>query len=285
MAALMSAGILTTLLAPRPEETPQPVIGERTVETLATELHIHGAVMRALEWMYRAAVVLFVDFFAKHGWNALFILALVGTYRLSDFVMGVMASNTFYIDLGYSLEIIAAVVKFAGIWLTILGVMAGGFALMRFGTTRALLIGIVAAIVANLAYAWLATRHGSVSSLAIALGTENFASGFAGTALIAYMSGLTSHAFTATQYALFSSFYALPGKLLGRDVGMDGGLVHAPSVRRRDHRGAGRRRGRRQDRRICPVFRLYRGLVRSRATTCASNVAARTSGAKPMNTY
>ena len=222
MAALMGAGILTTLLAPRPEEAPQPVIGERAVETLAEELHIHGAVMRALEWMYRAAVAPFVDFFAKHGWNALFILALVGTYRLSDFVMGVMASNTFYIDLGYSLEIIAAVVKFAGIWLTILGVMVGGFALMRFGTTRALLIGIVAAIIANLAYAWLATRHGSVSSLAIALGTENFASGFAGTALIAYMSGLTSQAFTATQYALFSSFYALPGKLLG---GMSGWMV------------------------------------------------------------
>ncbi|MDE2135561.1 MAG: MFS transporter [Alphaproteobacteria bacterium] len=222
MAGLMGAGIVTTLLAPRPEDAPEPVIGERTVETLAGDLHIRGVLMRALEWIYRAAVAPFVDFFAKHGWNALFILAFVGTYRLSDFVMGVMASNTFYIDLGYSLEIIAAVVKFAGIWMTILGVMVGGLALMRFGTTRALLIGIVAAIVANLAYAWLGTRHGSVPSLAIALGTENFASGFAGTALIAYMSGLTSHAFTATQYALFSSFYALPGKLLG---GMSGWTV------------------------------------------------------------
>jgi len=219
MAVLMGAGIATTLLAPRPDDTPEAIVGEHVVESLAKELGVHGAVMRALEWLYRAAVAPFVDFFAKHGWYALFILALIGTYRLSDFVMGVMASNAFYIDLGYSLEIIAAVVKFAGIWMTILGVLVGGASLMRFGTTRSLLIGIVAAIIANLAYAWLATRHGSVSSLAVALGTENFASGFAGTALIAYMSGLTSHAFTATQYALFSSFYALPGKLLGGTSG------------------------------------------------------------------
>ena len=99
--------------------------------------------------------------------------------------MGVMAANAFYIDLGYSLEVIAAVVKFAGFWMTILGVMGGGVALIKFGTNRCLLIGILLTIVANLAYAWLATQHGSIASLVIALGAENFSSGFAGTALIA----------------------------------------------------------------------------------------------------
>ena len=58
--------------------------------------------------------------------------------------------------------------------------------------------------------------------MTVAISAENFAGGFAGTALIAYMSSLTSHAFTATQYALFSSFYALPGKLLG---GLSGAMV------------------------------------------------------------
>ncbi|HEX4534131.1 MAG TPA: hypothetical protein VH000_07860, partial [Rhizomicrobium sp.] len=57
---------------------------------------------------------------------------------------------------------------------------------------------------------------------AVAIGVENISAGFAGTALLAYMSSLTSKAFTATQYALFSSFYALPGKLLG---GLSGVLV------------------------------------------------------------
>jgi PAT family beta-lactamase induction signal transducer AmpG len=57
---------------------------------------------------------------------------------------------------------------------------------------------------------------------AVAIGIENIAAGFAGTALLAYMSSLTNKAFTATQYALFSSFYALPGKLLG---GLSGVLV------------------------------------------------------------
>jgi PAT family beta-lactamase induction signal transducer AmpG len=220
MALLMAGAIVVTLIAPRTEDSPRKVVGEETIENLAQRLHIGGGAARIVEWLYRAVVAPFVDFATKYKWNALFILALIGTYRLSEFVMGVMAANAFYIDLGYPLEVIAAVVKFAGFWMTILGVMGGGVALMKLGTDRCLLIGILLTIVANLAYAWLATQHASIGSLVIALGAENFSSGFAGTALIAYMSGLTSHAFTATQYALFSSLYALLGKLVGGTSGL-----------------------------------------------------------------
>jgi len=132
--------------------------------------------------------------------------------------MGVMA-NPLYIDLGHSLATIATVVKLFGVWMTIAGAVVGGFVVARLGVMRTLFVGIAFTISANLVFAWLATRPGDVGALTFAISTENFSSGFAGTALIAYMSSLTSTTFTATQYALFSSFYALPGKLLGGTSG------------------------------------------------------------------
>jgi PAT family beta-lactamase induction signal transducer AmpG len=80
---------------------------------------------------------------------------------------------------------------------------------------RSLFIGLLAVIIGNLVYALLAASGHSIGMFAAAIIIENIAAGFAGTALLAYMSSLTNAAFTATQYALFSSFYALPGKLLG----------------------------------------------------------------------
>jgi PAT family beta-lactamase induction signal transducer AmpG len=75
----------------------------------------------------------------------------------------------------------------------------------------------------------LAASGHNIAMFAIAVGVENIAAGFAGTALLAYMSSLTNAAFTATQYALFSSFYALPGKLLG---GLSGVFVDLLAARR-----------------------------------------------------
>jgi MFS transporter, PAT family, beta-lactamase induction signal transducer AmpG len=74
----------------------------------------------------------------------------------------------------------------------------------------------VLVIVSNLGFAGLAL-HGqpSVTGLALVISGDNLASGFAGSAFIAYLSGLTNTAYTATQYALFSSLFTLPGKLLG----------------------------------------------------------------------
>jgi PAT family beta-lactamase induction signal transducer AmpG len=209
MAALMAIGIAATLFA-----------GAAPSEATA------APAPRTKGWLYRAVVAPFGDFFARFRWTGLVILALVGTYRLPDFVMGVMA-NPLYIDLGHSLATIASVVKIFGVGMTIAGALAGGFVVARIGIMRTLFFGILASVVSNLVFAWLATRSGDVEALAIAVSAENFSSGFAGTALIAYMSSLTSTAFTATQYALFSSFYALPGKLLG---GISGIMVDWFSV-------------------------------------------------------
>ena len=227
MAALMLLGMGATLSATRTTESMDRVEGEADVAKAA---HGFGALGRAIVWFYRAAIAPFIDFFARHSWMGIAILALIGCYRLPDYVMGVMA-NPLYIDLGHSLATIATVVKLFGVWMTIAGAIIGGLIVARAGVMRTLMAGIMATIAANLVFAWLATRAGDLPALTVAISAENFASGFAGTALIAYMSSLTSATFTATQYALFSSFYALPGKLLGLTSGfmVDWFSVHESS--------------------------------------------------------
>lgn len=145
------------------------------------------------------------------------ILALICVYRLSDFVLNLM--GPFYVDLGFTLGQIAEVRKIFGVLALVLGVALGGYCVARFGVIRTMLFGVFASPVSNLVFIWLATRGADVPSLYAAITIDNLATGFAGTALIAYMSSLTSAGFTATQYALFSSLYALLGKLVASQSG------------------------------------------------------------------
>jgi MFS transporter, PAT family, beta-lactamase induction signal transducer AmpG len=98
-------------------------------------------------------------------------------------------------------------------------VFVGGVIVARYGLMRAMVIGAFAGPVSNLLFIWLAMQPHSVWSLFIAIGLDNVAGGIAGTCLIAYMSSLTSAGFTATQYALFSSLYAIPGRLVASQSG------------------------------------------------------------------
>jgi PAT family beta-lactamase induction signal transducer AmpG len=157
------------------------------------------------------------DFFARHHTTGGLILALICVYRIPDFVLNIM--NPFYLDLGYSLVEIAEVRKIFGIFMTLLGVFAGGVAVARYGLLRAMVIGALAGPVSNLLFIWLAMQRHSLLALFAAIGLDNVAGGFAGTCLIAYMSSLTSAGFTATQYALFSSLYAIPGRLIASQSG------------------------------------------------------------------
>lgn len=157
------------------------------------------------------------DFFRRYGQAAGLILALICVYRLSDFVLNIM--NPFYLDMGFSKLEIAEVRKVLGAVMSVVGVGLGGFAIARFGLIRALVVGAFAGPISNLVFAWLATQGPQIWALSIAIGVDNIAAGFAGTCLIAYMSSLTGPGFTATQYALFSSLYALLGKLIASQSG------------------------------------------------------------------
>lgn len=158
-----------------------------------------------------------VDFFGRYGKVAGLILALICLYRVSDFVLNI--NGAFYVDLGFSKLEIAEIRKVFGVVMSVIGVALGGFAVIRLGLMRALILGAFVGTLSNLSFAWLATQGHSVPALLTAIAMDNIGGGIAGTCLIAYMSSLTSAGFTATQYALFSSLYALPGKLLASQSG------------------------------------------------------------------
>jgi MFS transporter, PAT family, beta-lactamase induction signal transducer AmpG len=157
------------------------------------------------------------DFFSRYQSAGGLILALICLYRIPDFVLNIM--NPFYLDLGYSLVEIAEVRKVFGIGMTMFGVFAGGVSVARYGLMRSMVIGAFAGPISNLLFIWLALQRHSLIALFAAIGLDNVAGGFAGTCLIAYMSSLTSAGFTATQYALFSSLYAVPGRLIASQSG------------------------------------------------------------------
>ena len=180
-------------------------------------LPLPGPPTRPGRLLFRALGEPLAEFIRRHRETATLILALICVYRLPDFVLNIM--NPFYLDLGFSKLEIAEVRKVLGVVMSIAGVGLGGWAVARLGLMRALVIGALAGPVSNLAFAWLALQGPQLWALAVAIGLDNLASGFAGTCLIAYMSSLTSRGFTASQYALFSSLYALLGKLVASQSG------------------------------------------------------------------
>ncbi|RVU13763.1 AmpG family muropeptide MFS transporter [Methylobacterium oryzihabitans] len=205
MAALMLVAIVGTLAAPKVQaRDPGQRRGWRA-------------------GLQEAVVEPFADLVRRKGAGLALILALITLYRLPDIVSGIMA-NPLYIDMKFSLSEIATVSKVYGVWVGIAGAFAGGIAVSRLGMHLSLLIGGIAASASNLMFAWLALAGHDLPLLVASISIDNFAGAFAGTALIAYMSGLTSPAFAATQYALLSSLYALPGKFVG---GLTGFAVEA----------------------------------------------------------
>lgn len=217
MAALMGIGVLTTLAIPEPEvkvTRDTQLREQRVVDWLETKAHWPGPLRRAGGHFIGAVVCPFADFFQRNPiMVSLLILAFIGTFRMTDYTMGVMA-NPFYLDVGYQLQEIATYAKVYGFPGSIAGVVIGGIAVAAMGVTRALMVGGILVIITNLGFATLAyTAEPSVVGLALVVSADNFAYQFAGTAFIAYMSSLTNTAYTATQYALFSSIFALLPKL------------------------------------------------------------------------
>ena len=177
--------------------------------------------VRPLLRFFDAAVGPLIMFFRDHGKAALLILLAISLYRLPDFVMGPMA-NPFYVDIGISKETVGVVRGTVGWVATTVGIVVAGVSVLRLGFVTTLLVGAVVGPASNLAFAWLAWHGADTQAFSIAMAIDNFSQGFAGVALIGYMSSLTSLGYTATQYALLSSFYAMPGKFL---KGLSGAAV------------------------------------------------------------
>lgn len=221
MAALMGIGVVTTLLISEPlHSTDRQTL--RLEETLEKSVGIQSGkntLLRLFAWFIDAVISPFVEFFQRNGWLAILILLLIGSYRISDITMGVMA-NPFYLDLGFSKIEIANITKIFGFFMTIAGAGLGGILVIRFGISRPLLLGAVMVALTNLLFAWLAVTEPNLVSLALVISVDNLSGGLASAAFIAYLSSLTNTMYTATQYALFSSVMTLPGKMIGGFSGL-----------------------------------------------------------------
>lgn len=162
------------------------------------------------------------DFFHRYGKSlAWLLLALIGLYRISDIVLGVI-SNVFYQDLGFTKPEIASVVKTFGLLMTIAGGFLGGLLAIRFGVMRILFLGALLSALTNLLFMLLAQAGHDMVMLYIVISADNLSAGLASAAFIAFLSSLTNISFTAVQYAIFSSLMTLLPKIIG---GYSGTLV------------------------------------------------------------
>ncbi len=155
------------------------------------------------------------DFFSRYGaQTALLLLSLIGLYRISDIVLGVI-SNVFYQDLGFSKAVIASEIKTFGLLMTLAGGFLGGVLTIRYGVIKILFLGAILSSITNLLFLLLASIGDNVTVLTMVIAADNLSAGIATTAFVAFLSSLTNISFTAVQYAIFSSLMTLLPKLLG----------------------------------------------------------------------
>lgn len=166
-----------------------------------------------------------LDFFRRYGKKALLLLALIGLYRISDIVAGVI-SNVFYQEMGFDKTQIADAVKLVGVIMAIVGGFLGGMLAQRMRIMQVMMLGAILASSTNLLFILLTYHQGSVEYMYFAVIVDNLASGFASMVFIAFLSALTSIKFTAVQYAIFSSIMTLIPKVIG---GYSGSIVEATS--------------------------------------------------------
>ncbi len=217
MAACMSIGIISTFAISEPDRklsNEEWKTEKRVILLLERNGYLPEKIRRIQAWFVGAVICPFADFFARNGWKALLILGFIAVFRMSDITLGVMAFP-FYQDMGYSESEIGIISGLVGKFITITGALIGGLLVVRYGIMSMLLGGAIIVIATNLLFAWLAGQEPLIIWLVLVVGADNLAGGLAGTVFIAYLSSLTNRAYTATQYALFSSIMLLLPKFIG----------------------------------------------------------------------
>jgi PAT family beta-lactamase induction signal transducer AmpG len=209
MAVLMGIGVWATLKATEPLRTRSASEEKAGQDALWTPRGFFDAVVGP-----------FIAFFKTYAWLGLLMLAFISLYRLPEFVMGPMATP-FYHDLGLSKDVVGAVRTSFGLAGSLGGIAVGGLVIARFGYMKGLVIGGIMQALAIASFGALALFADSMGNAAVTFPVfgsvmffDNFGVAMAGVALVTYMSTLTSLGYTATQYALLSSTYAIVGKFL-----------------------------------------------------------------------
>src|SRR6195952_3676903 len=193
MAALVLIGTVTALVATEPDQSARAEAATRT-ET-------------AFERVLKAAVGAFTEFLTRR--DALAALAFVVLFKFTDAFSGTMTAP-FVIDLGFTRNDYAAIVKGVGLAATLIGGFAGGFVARRYSLAASLWIGGVLQAIANLSFSWLAIVGVNQWALAFAITAENFTSAIGTVIFVAYLSALCKNPLhTATQYALLTALAAV----------------------------------------------------------------------------
>ena len=195
-AAFMGVGILTTFM-----------IKEVSDDSLAPST------------LREAVIEPFREFFARDGIKAgLAILAFMFLYKLGD-NMATALATPFYLDMGFSRTEIGSVAKIAALWASITGGVLGGVMMLKLSINRALWVFGFVQMFTILGFVWLSTVGHHIVGLFIVVSGEYLGVGLGAIALTAYMARETSKAFTATQFALFSSFIAVPRTFANASTG------------------------------------------------------------------
>lgn len=161
----------------------------------------------------------FVEFFSRDGIKAgLAILAFLFLYKLGD-NMATALAQPFYIDMGYSQTEIGSAVKVASLWGSIGGGILGGIIMLRLSINRALWLFGFVQISTIIPYIWLSQAGHTITGLFLVVSGEYLGVGLGAIALTAFMARETSKAFTATQFALFTSFIAIPRTFANASTG------------------------------------------------------------------
>lgn len=205
--AILILAILVVLLVAAPHE-PQAPLAEAPAQAGRTL-----AVLRA------NVVAPFVEFFGRIGWRtAILVLLFITFYKLGDAILGAMA-NPFYVELGFTKTEVAGIVKVYGLAATLIGGFVGGALCNARGIMPALWICGIAQLLSNLVFVAQAWVGHDVAMLTLTITLENLAGGMGTAAFVAYLSSLCNLAFTATQYALLSSFMAQARTVLSASSG------------------------------------------------------------------
>jgi PAT family beta-lactamase induction signal transducer AmpG len=169
--------------------------------------------------MREAVINPFVEFFSRDGVRGgLAILAFLFLYKLGD-NMATALATPFYIDMGYSRTEIGSVAKVAGLWASIAGGILGGIVMLKVSINRALWLFGFVQIGTILPYIWLSQAGHTLAGLFVVVSGEYLGVGLGAIALTAYMARETSKAFTATQFALFTSFMLIPRSVANATTG------------------------------------------------------------------
>ncbi|MEK6734819.1 MAG: MFS transporter [Pseudomonadota bacterium] len=144
-----------------------------------------------------------LDFVTRPQW--IYILLFIIFYKFSDTMLESLKSK-FYVDTGFSNSEIAYITKGFGFIMTMVGLFVGGIVFYKLKTFKSLLLAGILQIASNLVFLWIAETHHNLLALTTAIAVENFTGSINTVVIIAYLSGLCNINYTATQYALLSSF-------------------------------------------------------------------------------